>query len=52
LVMYHGLCIVSKYDKLNVKGKWYWEKKLGIEGNVVVADRIENMTSGLIFSKE
>jgi hypothetical protein len=52
LVMYHGLCLVSKNDKLNVKGKWYRGEKLGIQGNIVIAERIENLNSGLVFSKK
>lgn len=52
LVLYHGVCFVSKDDKLSIRGKWYRGKKLGIQGNVVVADRIENLSSGLVFSRE
>ena len=52
LVLYHGVCFVSKDDKLSIRGKWYRGKKLGIQGNVVVADRIENLSSGLVFSRD
>jgi hypothetical protein len=52
LVLYHGVCFVSKDDKLSIRGKWYRGRKLGIQGNVVVADRIENLSSGLVFSRE
>ena len=52
VVLYHGLCLVSAEDRLLIRGKWYKGKKLGIQGNVVVADRIENLSSGLLFSKE
>lgn len=52
LILYHGVCFVSKGDKLSIRGKWYRGKKFGIQGNVVVADRIENLSSGLIFSRE
>lgn len=52
LVLYHGVCFVSKDDKLRIRGKWYRGKKLGIQGNVVVADRIENLSSGLVFSRK
>lgn len=52
LVLYHGVCFVSKDDKLSIRGKWYRGKKLGIRGNVVVADMIENLSSGLVFSRE
>lgn len=52
LVLYHGVCFVSKDDKLSIRGKWYRGKKLGIQGNVVVADRIENLSYGLVFSHE
>lgn len=51
LVFYHGLCLVSAGDKLLIRGNWYQGKKLGIQGNVVVADRIENLSSGIVFSK-
>jgi hypothetical protein len=52
VVLYHGLCLVSAGDRLLIRGKWYKGKKLGIQGNVVVADRIENLSSGILFSKE
>jgi len=51
LVLYHGLCFVSKDDKLSIRGKWYRGKKLGIQGNIVVADRVENLSSGIVFEK-
>ncbi len=49
VVLYHGLCLVSAKDRLLVRGKWYLGKKLGIQGNVVVADRVENLSSGIVF---
>lgn len=52
VVLYHGVCFVSKDDKLSIRGKWYRGKKLGIQGNVVIADRIENLSSGLVFSRD
>jgi hypothetical protein len=52
VVLYHGVCLVSAEDRLLIRGKWYKGKKLGIQGNVVVADKIENLTSGIVFSKE
>lgn len=52
LVLYHGVCFVSKDDRLSVTGKWYSGKKLGIQGNVVVADRVENLSLGIVFSKK
>ncbi len=52
VVLYHGLCLVSSEDRLLISGKWYRGKKLRIQGNVVVADRVENLSSGLIFSKK
>ncbi len=39
-------------DKLLIHGKWEKGKKLGIQGNLVAADRIEDLSSGLIFSHE
>lgn len=52
VVFYHGLCLVSAEDRLLIRGKWYRGKKLGIQGNVVVADRIENLSSGIVFSRQ
>lgn len=52
VVLYHGLCLVSAGDRLLISGKWYRGKRLGIQGNVVVADRVENLSSGIIFSKQ
>ena len=49
VVLYYGMCIVSKNDKLRVIGKWYNGKKVGIEGNFVIASRIENISSGIVF---
>ncbi len=51
-VLYRGVCLVSKGDRLRITGKWYPGKKIGVRGNVIVADRVENLSSGLIFSKE
>lgn len=52
VVLYHGLCLVSAADRLFIHGKWDKGKKLRIQGNVVIADRVENLSSGLIFSRE
>jgi hypothetical protein len=52
VVLYHGFCLVSAGDRLLIHGKWYKRKKLGIQGNVVVADRVENLSSELVFSKK
>jgi hypothetical protein len=52
VVLYHGLCLVSAADRLFIQGKWDKGKKLGIQGNVVVADRVENLSSGLVFSHD
>ena len=51
VVLYHGLCLVSADDRLRIRGKWYRGKKLGVQGNVVVADRVENVSSGIVFEK-
>jgi hypothetical protein len=51
VVLYHGLCLVSAEDRLRIQGKWYRGKKLGIQGNVVVAERVENVSSGVVFEK-
>jgi hypothetical protein len=52
VVLYHGFCLVSATDKLLIRGRWYRGKKLGIQGNVVVADRVEDLSSGLVFCHE
>jgi hypothetical protein len=52
VVLYHGLCLVSAEDRLLIRGKWYRGKKLGIQGNVVVAERVENLSSRIVFSKK
>ncbi len=49
VVLYPGMCIVSKNDKLRIIGKWYSGNKVGIEGNFVMASRIENISSGIVF---
>ena len=49
VVLYNGMCIVSKNDKLRIIGKWYGGKKVGIEGNFVIASRVENISSGIVF---
>ena len=49
VVLYYGMCIVSKNDKLRIIGKWYNGIKVGIEGNFVIASRIENISSGIVF---
>lgn len=51
IVLYHGLCLVSDEDRLLIRGKWYLGKKLGIQGNIVVANRVENLSSGIVFEK-
>jgi len=52
VVLYNGICLVSVADRLFIHGKWDKGKKLGIQGNVVIADRIENLSSGLVFSHD
>lgn len=52
VVLYNGICLVSAADRLFIHGKWDKGKKLGIQGNVVIADRIENLSSGLVFSHD
>ncbi|AKB45891.1 hypothetical protein MSKOL_0114 [Methanosarcina sp. Kolksee] len=52
VVLYNGICLVSVADRLFIHGKWDKGKRLGIQGNVVVADRIENLSSGLVFSHD
>lgn len=52
VVLYRGVCLVSKGDRLCITRKWYSGKKVGVRGNVIVADRVENLGSGLVFSKE
>lgn len=52
VVLYHGFCLVSAGDRLRIHGNWYRGKKLGIQGNVIVAHRVENLNTGLVFSRE
>ena len=49
VVLHKGICLVSQNDKLRITGEWYKGEKIGIEKNVVVAHRVENMNSGIIF---
>ncbi len=49
VVLYQGICLVSKNDKLRITGAWYAGKTVGVEKNVVVASRIENISSGIVF---
>ncbi|MGP8330859.1 MAG: hypothetical protein ACT6FB_00700 [Methanosarcinaceae archaeon] len=49
VVLYYGLCIVSKNDKLRIIGKRYNGNKVGIEGDFIIASRIENVSSGIVF---
>ena len=49
VVLYNGMCIVSKNDRLRIIGKWYNGKKVGIKGNFVIASRVENISSGIVF---
>lgn len=49
-VLYHGLCLISKEDRLRIQGEWYCGKKLGVWGYVVIAGKIENLSSGLVFA--
>ena len=52
VVLYQGVCLVSKNDKLRITGEWHKGKKIGIEKNVVIASRVENMSSGIVFDNE
>ncbi|MDW7775819.1 MAG: hypothetical protein SCH39_05690 [Methanosarcinales archaeon] len=52
MVICPGICLVSKNDTLKILGKWYNGKKVGIEGNIVMARRIENLSSGMVFNTE
>lgn len=52
LVLYHGLCLISKGDKLSLLGKSSEGKKFGLRGKLLLADRVENQSSGITFSKE
>jgi len=52
VVLYHDLCLVSAGDRLNIRGNWYRGKKLGIQRNVVVAHRVENLNTELVFSRD
>ncbi len=45
----YGLCIVSKNDKFRIIGKWYNGNKVGMEDDFIIASRIENISSGIVF---
>ena len=49
VVLYQGVCLVSKNDKLRITGAWYAGKTVGVEKNVVIASRVENISSGIVF---
>ncbi|MDD4497354.1 MAG: hypothetical protein PHV51_04275 [Methanosarcinaceae archaeon] len=51
IVLYQGACLVSKADRLKITGEWGGGKKFGIKGDVLLADRVENLSSGFVFSK-
>ena len=49
VVKYPGICLVSKNDTLQITGKWYSGKKSKIKDDIIIANRIENKSDGLIF---
>ena len=51
VILYHGICIVSAGDRLLIRGKWYRGRKLGVREDIVVAARVENLSSGIVFEK-
>ena len=50
VVTYPGICLVSKNDKLRIIGKLYNVNKVRTENNVIIASRVENMSSGIVFN--
>ena len=50
VVTYPGICLVSKNDKLRIIGKLYNGNKVRTENNVIIASRVENMSSGIVFN--
>ena len=52
------LCFITVYALfqqgtiLIISGKWCKGKNLGVQGNVVIADRVENLNSGIVYEKE
>jgi len=52
VVKYPGICLVSKNDTLQITGKWYSGKKYKIMDDIIIANRIENKSAGLIFDVE
>lgn len=50
VVAYPGICLVSKNDKLRIIGKLYNGNKVRTENNVIIASRVENMSSGIVFN--
>ncbi|WP_135606441.1 hypothetical protein [Methanococcoides sp. NM1] len=49
VVVYPGICPVSKDDKVRVFGTWYEGENVGIKGNFVRASRVLDESSGLVF---
>jgi hypothetical protein len=50
VVTHPGICLVSKNDKLRIIGKLYNGNKVRTENNVIIASRVENMSSGIVFN--
>ncbi|MCM1985972.1 hypothetical protein [Methanococcoides seepicolus] len=49
IVIYPGICTISKNDQLRISGKWHSGKKIGVDDRYIKASRIENMSLGLVF---
>lgn len=49
VVLYYGICPVIRNDKLRITGLMEYGGNVGICGKVMVAYRIENLTSGDIY---
>lgn len=52
VVIYPGICLVSKNDTLQITGNWYSGKKYKIKDDIIIANRIENKSAGLFFDLE
>ncbi|WP_135609907.1 hypothetical protein [Methanococcoides sp. AM1] len=50
IVVYSGICPVSKDGNVRVFGTWYEGENVGIKGSFVRAERVVDESSGLVFS--
>ncbi|MDY0387272.1 MAG: hypothetical protein RBT65_09115 [Methanolobus sp.] len=51
IILYSGICPVVKNDRLRITGKMGSGGKIGIQGMIMKAFTIENLSSGDIYEK-